>query len=347
MTLKANCNKINNCPIAVSIGDPAGIGPEIIVKAWQQKDQFALPPFFLLGCAKTIESFYPNLSIKRIEKPAEASEHFKSALPIIDIPAMKPVVATKPSPMNAQMVLDAIEQAVQYIQSGEALALVTAPINKNTLYEAGFTHKGHTDYLAHLVAQDENDAVMMLHSDKLSVVPLSIHIALKNVPKSITSDKIIKTATIMFQALVERFGFSNPRIAVTGLNPHAGENGSMGDEEINIITPAIKHLQDQGHAIFGPFAADSLFSEGERRKYDAILAMYHDQALAPFKALDMRNGVNITLGLKNLIRTSPDHGTAYDIAGKNIADPNSMIQAIMLAYRLSQKHDGGLSQKHD
>ncbi len=329
MIPKANFSTSNNCPIAISIGDPAGIGPEIIVKSWLKRNELALPVFFILGSADILQKIDPSLSIKCISQPSEASEHFNNALPVIDISAES----------SAEMTIEAIENGAKYVKLGEASALVTAPINKHTLYKAGFKHKGHTDFLAHLAGQDESDAVMMLHSDKLSIVPLTIHIPLKDVAKSITQTLIIKTAKTILKDLAERFLYSNPRIAITGLNPHAGENGSMGDEEENIIIPAIKQLQDQGHSVFGPYAADSLLSEGERVKYDAVLAMYHDQALAPFKALDMRNGVNITLGLDGLLRTSPDHGTAYEIAGQNMADPNSFIQAIIMAKRLSNSHE--------
>lgn len=325
-TTKTDNNKHN--PLAISIGDPDGIGPEIIVKSWLQRDQLALPTFFVVGSADVLQSIDPQIPIRIITTAAEAIGCFGTALPVFDIQASS----------AAKMVIKSIEQAVAFVQSGDADAIVTAPINKHTLYEAGFKHKGHTDFLAHLAGQDENDAVMMLHCEQLSVVPLTIHIALRDVAKSISCDKIIKTTKTMLKSLKQRFGFANPRVAVTGLNPHAGEHGSMGDEEQNIIIPAIKQLQDQGLSVFGPFAADSLFSEAERNKYDAVLAMYHDQALAPLKALDMQNGVNITLGLDNIIRTSPDHGTAHEIAGQNMANPNSMINAIIMAKRLANNN---------
>lgn len=340
-------------PLAVSIGDPAGIGPEIISKAWQMREHHALPTFFVLGSVQVLKDIAPSIAIQTIDNPANAASHFTSALPVIDIATQEPVICGQANAKNSPMILEAIERGFDYVKNDQAAALVTSPINKHVLYDAGFTHKGHTDFLAHLCGQDADDAVMLLHSEELMVAPLTIHIPLKDVAKSISQKKIIKTATTMFTALSKQFGFSNPRIAVTGLNPHGGENGSMGNEEANIISPAIKTLQEQGFAVFGPFAADSLFSENQRQKYDAILAMYHDQALAPFKALDMRNGVNITLGLKGhgdkflgakslepkaLIRTSPDHGTAYDMAGQNMADPSSFIAAIIMARRLARAH---------
>lgn len=336
MKLDANSKKP---PIAISMGDPAGIGPEIIIKAWKRRNERALAPFFVLGCSDVLKKLEANLPIKLIKKPDEANKIFNTYLPVIDIKTKSEVFFGKADSKNAPMILEAIEQAVGFVRSGKASALVTAPINKHSLYDAGFNFKGHTDFLAHLCDQDEDDAVMFFYSEKLCVSPLTIHMPLAQVAKAISKEKIIKSAKTILSELDARFGFSSPRLGICGLNPHAGEYGNMGDEEIKIISPAVDELKADGHAVFGPFAADSLFSEGERRKYDAILAMYHDQALAPFKALDMRKGVNITLGLKNLIRLSPDHGTAYEIAGVGVADAESIIQAIILGSRLANKND--------
>ncbi len=317
-------------PIAVSCGDPAGIGPEVIAKAWHQLRNTL--PFYVLGDARHFDGLCP---VQTLSDPAQASQTCRSALPIVSVPFAKPVTAGQPDPANAAGVIAAIETAVSHVQTGQAAAICTAPISKQVLIEgAGFPYPGHTEFLAALAGSA--DVVMMLASPALRVVPATIHIPLGQVPQALTQDGLEQVIRITHRDLQSRFGIASPRIAVAGLNPHAGEGGHMGDEEIRLIAPVLDRLRAEGMDIRGPLPADTMFHAAARAQYDVAICMYHDQALIPIKALDFDRGVNVTLGLP-FLRTSPDHGTGFDIAGQGIANPSSMIEALHLAGTAAQK----------
>ncbi len=324
-------------PLAVTLGDPAGIGPEITLKAWQAICAVKTArPFFVIGCVKTLSVTAKALGISapvKISAPEDAKDIFARALPVLPIDC-PPVTAGRPNSNAAPAIIGSIEAAVSLTLAGKASAVVTNPIAKNVLYDAGFTHPGHTEFLGALTADvpgpDPRGPVMMLSAAGLHVALATIHIPVTAVPKSLTTDGIVKTARIMDRALRDYFGHKSPRIALTGLNPHAGEAGGIGREEIEIINPAAQILRDMGINATDAQPADTLFHAEAREGYDAVLAMYHDQGLIPVKTLDFHGGVNITLGLP-IIRTSPDHGTAFDIAGTAIARPNSLIAAITRA----------------
>jgi 4-hydroxythreonine-4-phosphate dehydrogenase len=301
-------------PILITMGEPAGIGPEVALAAYDAlKGRMGSHPLKLVG-------------------DAEIFAGHKDAL--IATTARAKAVPGKPSSSNAAAVTEAIEIAVKACLAGQAAALVTAPINKAVLGGAGFAYPGHTEFLAALTGGGQ--AVMMLASDKLRVVPLVIHVPLARVPGLITADKIIATGEIILAALARDFGIARPRLAVAGLNPHAGEDGVLGGEEESIIAPAIAALKAKGHAVSGPHSADTLFHDEARKNYDAVLTMYHDQGLIPIKTLSFWDGVNVTLGLP-IVRTSPDHGTAFDIAGKGKADSRSMVAAITMAAEIADR----------
>lgn len=316
-------------PIALSCGDPAGIGPEIAAKAWS--DLRDACPFFFIGDAAHLPSDTP---VTHISHPSEATEACATALPVLHLDFPAPNVPGQPDPANAPYVIDAIEQGVSLVQSGAASALCTAPIHKKALIDgAGFAYPGHTEFLAALA--DRKRVVMMLASDQLRVVPATIHIPLSQVPSALTPDLLRETISITAEGLRRQFGIAHPRIAIAGLNPHAGEGGKMGREELDWITPLIEELPTDDYTVTGPHPADTMFHAAARAHYDAAIAMYHDQALIPIKTLDFDRGVNVTLGLP-FIRTSPDHGTALNIAGKGIATPTSLIEALKLAQRMAQ-----------
>ena len=315
-------------PIILTSGDPSGVGPEIAGKAWHalRKDV----PFVFLGDPRHLS---PDLPFKVISDCAMAEEIMQNALPVLEHKFMDPDCLGHPCPENAHDVVKVIERAVELVQKGAARAVCTNPINKKILQDgAGFTYPGHTEFLAHLGGVD--DVVMMLASPQLRVVPATIHIALKDVPNILSKKTLRQTINITHKALIEQFGILEPRIAIAGLNPHAGEGGKMGAEELEFIEPLISELQQSGMNIFGPLPADTMFHERARAGYDVAICMYHDQALIPIKTLDFDRGVNVTLGLP-FVRTSPDHGTAFDIAGKNLANPSSLIEALRLADQLS------------
>ncbi|MEL6774411.1 MAG: 4-hydroxythreonine-4-phosphate dehydrogenase PdxA [Pseudomonadota bacterium] len=322
-------------PIALTMGDPAGIGGEIALAAW--RSQQVSHPFFLIDDPARLAAL-PGAAVREIGAPAEAAAVFTEALPVLPHTLPAPVVPGRPEPRNAAAVIGAIDRAVALAGSGEASAVVTNPINKKVLYDgAAFPDPGHTEYLARLA--DVPRTVMMIAGPSLRVVPVTIHEPLARVPSILSIDMIVETARITAAALKRDFGIAAPRLALTGLNPHAGENGAMGREEIEIIAPAIEELRAEGIAATGPHPADTLFHAAARARYDVAIAMYHDQALVPVKALDFDRGVNVTLGLP-FIRTSPDHGTAYDIAGKGIANPTSLIEALTLAATLAARRAG-------
>lgn len=329
-------------PIAVTIGEPSGIGPEVILKAWYKRREFDLADFFVIGdvglIQKQISDLSLNIPLKEITSPLETEYIFKDFLPVLNLVSNGDYIFGSPSVSTASMVIGSIDKAVEFIINGKACAITTAPIQKSVLYDAGFTAPGHTEYLAALCGKHMDELyhpVMMLASQELCVVPLTIHEALKNVPGLITKELIIKTARTIHQSMRKYFSLQYPSIAVCGLNPHAGENNAMGREDSEIIRPAIETLKQEGIRIKGPEPADTMFHKVARDKYDVALCMYHDQALIPIKTIDFDAGVNVTLGLP-IVRTSPDHGTALNIAGQSLANPTSMINALKLADRMSK-----------
>ncbi|ANN59991.1 4-hydroxythreonine-4-phosphate dehydrogenase PdxA [Mesorhizobium loti] len=326
--------------LALSVGDPSGIGPEIAIAAFLAREAVALPAFYLLADPALIASRASRLgvSLPIVETtPAQAAQAFARTLPIVPLAARFIDSPGRPDPANAAGTIEAIDRAVAACLAGDAAAVVTCPIAKKPLYDAGFRFPGHTEYLAHLAARHSGVQampVMMLAGPDLRTVPVTIHIALAEVPKALTTELIVATARITAADLAGRFGIARPRLAIAGLNPHAGEGGSMGLEDEHIVRPAVDILRAEGIDAFGPLAADTLFHARARAGYDAALCMYHDQALIPAKTLAFDDAVNVTLGLP-FIRTSPDHGTAFDIAGKGIARPDSLIAALKLARTLA------------
>jgi len=316
-------------PIALTCGEPAGVGPEITVKAWQALG--ARLPFFWIGDPAHLP---PDTPHHEIHAPEEALYVAATALPVLRHPFPAPATPGQPAAENAAAVISSIARAVELVQEVHASAVCTNPINKKALKDgAEFAHPGHTEYLAALAGVER--VVMMLACDALKVVPTTIHIPLSEVPCALTERLLEETLQITHAALIRDFGIEAPRIAVAGLNPHAGEGGAMGREELEMIAPLIERLRTEGMDLTGPLPADTMFHAGARARYDAAVAMYHDQALIPIKTLDFAGGVNVTLGLP-FIRTSPDHGTAFDIAGTGVADATSLIQALKLADRMAR-----------
>ncbi|MDJ0825954.1 MAG: 4-hydroxythreonine-4-phosphate dehydrogenase PdxA [Rhodobacter sp.] len=313
-------------PVALSCGEPAGIGPELAVKAWDALRDTV--PFFWIGDPRHLPA---GASWTEIADPGEAAA--AHALPVLRHAFPAAATAGQPDPANAQAVIDVIARGVELVRAGAASALSTAPIHKKALIDgAGFAYPGHTEYLAALAGIDR--VVMMLASDQLRVVPATIHIALAQVPQALTPALLTETIRITAAGLRRDFGVAHPRIAVAGLNPHAGEGGAMGTEDAAVIAPVVAALRSEGMDVTGPLPADTMFHDAARARYDAAVAMYHDQALIPIKTLDFDRGVNVTLGLP-FIRTSPDHGTALDIAGHGCANPASLIEALRLAQRMA------------
>lgn len=323
-------------PLALTMGDPAGIGGEIALAAWRQGDA---PPFFLIDDADRLEKIAAGLGwavpVRRISDPAET---VPGALCVLHRPLAVPAVPGHPDPANAASVVGAIETAVTLARAGQAAAVVTNPIHKHSLYEAGFSFPGHTEYLAHLAGVER--VVMLLASPDLKVVPVTIHLPLKEAIASLTSDLIIATAHIVNEGLKRDFGITAPRLALAGVNPHAGEGGALGREDLDIVAPAVAALKAQGIDARGPLPGDTMFHAEARATYDVALGMYHDQVLIPIKTLDFHGGVNVTLGLP-FIRTSPDHGTAFGLAGTGKARPDSLIAALKLAARMAERRAHG------
>ncbi len=315
-------------PLALTCGEPSGIGPEIAVRAWQELR--ATLPFFFIGDPAHLPA---GTEFETIARPEDALRIANRALPVLVHPFPAAAPPGAPAAANAVAVIAVIARAVALVQGGTAGALVTGPIHKKALKDgAGFAYPGHTEYLAALAGVDR--VVMMLACDALRVVPATIHVPVAQVPGLLDAQLLSDTIRITHAALRRDFGIDAPRIAVAGLNPHAGEGGAMGDEEITVIAPVIAALRAEGLGLIGPLSADTMFHPAARRTYDAAVAMYHDQALIPIKTIDFAGGVNVTLGLP-FIRTSPDHGTAFDIAGQGIADPTSLIAALRLADRMA------------
>jgi len=317
-------------PVALCCGEPAGIGPELAVKAWQ--DLRTDCPFVWIGDPRHLPADTP---IIEVTDPMQAVAACRDGFPVLVHDFAAPTTPGHPDPANAAGVISVIKRGVALVQQGAAAALCTAPIHKKALIDgAGFPYPGHTEFLGALAGVDR--VVMMLVSDQLRVVPTTIHIALSEVPRTLTPDLLRETITITAQGLRDMFGIAFPRLAVTGLNPHAGEGGAMGREELDWIAPLLVEMQSDSYTLTGPHPADTLFHAAARARYDVAIAMYHDQALIPIKTLDFDRGVNVTLGLP-FVRTSPDHGTAFDIAGQGIANPTSLIEALKLAQKAGRR----------
>lgn len=328
-----------NAPLAISVGELAGIGPDLILSLWVVRQDLGLPPFIVFGDLDYLSARakWLGLDVPMVPStPGQAAEHFATALPISPIPLEAEVKLRQPSTATGAHTVGSIDGAVASVLAGHCRAVVTAPIQKSVLYDAGFEFPGHTEYLAHLAdaAGYRSFPVMMLAAEEMRTVPVTIHIPLRQVAEVLTTDLVLQTAMIVDRDLRKRFGIDAPRLAIAGLNPHAGENGALGSEDEDIIKPAVEMMQAFGVDATGPLPADTLFHAAAREKYDVILAMYHDQALIPIKTLAFDRGVNVTLGLP-FVRTSPDHGTALDIAGTLGASTTSMLEAIKLADQLS------------
>jgi 4-hydroxythreonine-4-phosphate dehydrogenase len=321
-------------PLALSLGDPAGVGPELIAVAWAARAELGLPPFVVIGGAQVLAAAAATrglaVPLVEVSSPDEAASHFASALPVLPLDRDVPYTPGRPDADGAALALLSLERATALAMAGKAGGVVTAPVAKSALAEVGFTHPGQTEFLAHACGVAEEDAVMMLAGPSLRTVPLTVHVAIADVPALITQDLILRRALVVHRAMQRDFGIASPRLAIAGLNPHAGEKGRMGIEERDVIAPAIAALVAAGIDATGPHPADTLFAPHKRGSYDVALAMYHDQALVPLKTLDFDNGVNMTLGLP-IVRTSPDHGTAFDIAGKALARPDSLVAALRMA----------------
>jgi 4-hydroxythreonine-4-phosphate dehydrogenase len=329
---------IGDAPLAMTMGDPAGIGPELALAAWRDRKRSAPFVVFAAPALLAAAAKRAGVAVPIVETDlAGARAAFSTGLPVVPLKSAVEDAPGRPNVANAAATIESIERAVEAVHQDEARAVVTNPIAKAALYQAGFKYPGHTEYLGALAKAWGAPAfpVMMIWSEALKVVPVSIHIPLADAPKALTVELIIKTARIVDRDLRARFGVIRPRLAVAGLNPHAGEGGAMGREEITIIKPAIDTLKAEGLDVVGPLPADTMFHPKARARYDVALAMYHDQGLIPVKTLAFDEGVNVTLGLP-FVRTSPDHGTAFDIAGKGLANPASLIAALKLADRLTR-----------
>lgn len=321
--------------VALTMGDPAGIGGEIAFGAWRSRR--VSRPFFLIDDPERLRRLSRDVPVEPIGEASDAAAVFDQALPVLPLGGAVQARPGKPERNHAEWVLASIRAGVELAMNGQAAALVTNPINKKALYDgAGFAFPGHTEYLGHLANVPRT--VMLLAGPSLKVVPVTIHIPLRDVPAALSRSQIVETARLSHAALARDFGIDRPRLAVCGLNPHAGEGGAMGREEIETIAPAIEELRAEGIDVTGPHPADTLFHAAARKRYDVALAMYHDQGLIPLKALDFDRGVNVTLGLP-FVRTSPDHGTAYDIAGTGRADPTSLIEALNLAAQMAERRE--------
>ncbi|ABE40196.1 4-hydroxythreonine-4-phosphate dehydrogenase [Rhodopseudomonas palustris BisB5] len=326
-------------PLAVTLGEPAGIGPDITIAMWLRRGELRLPPFYLLGdrdciarraCALGVDLPIADVGVE------EAISAFPNALPVVATGNLATADPGKPDATSAAAAVGAIRQAVSDVGTGRASAVVTNPIAKSVLYQAGFAHPGHTEFLAELARGDgaAPQPVMMLWCPSLAVVPVTIHVSLRDAIATLTTELIVSTARIVVKDLQSRLGVVAPRLAIAGLNPHAGEDGSLGTEDRAVVAPAVEILRRDGIDARGPLPADTMFHAAARKTYDCAICMYHDQALIPIKTIAFDEGVNVTLGLP-FVRTSPDHGTAFDIAGTGRADPSSLIAALRLAARMT------------
>ncbi len=331
-------------PLALTMGDPAGIGLDITLMAWRDRDSSSVPPFILyadpVAVAERARVLGIDAELAVSEDPEKGAEAFARRLPVRPVPVAVSTVAGRTEMLNAGGIIAAIDLAVADAVAGRVSAVATNPIAKSTLLRAGFRHPGHTEYLAELAERHHPGRrwvpVMMLASDVLRVVPLTVHVPISRVPELLSVPRVVETVRIVAEAMAADFGIARPRIAVTGLNPHAGEAGTIGREEVTTIGPAIAALQSEGVVVTGPHSADSLFHSEARKRYDAVVTMYHDQALIPIKTLAFDTAVNVTLGLP-FVRTSPDHGTAFDIAGTGAASPTSLVAALKLGANMADR----------
>ena len=321
-------------PLALTMGEPGGVGGELALKAWAEP---GVPAFFLVGDAGWLARIDPAVPVREIGRPGEAAPLFSAALPVLPLPLTAPVRPGTADPAHAPAVIASIERAVAAVRAGGASAVVTLPVQKESLSGAGFAHPGHTEFLAALTGARR--PVMMLVGKGLRTVPITVHIPLSEVPGRLTASLVEDTARVAAHALRADFGIAAPRLALAGLNPHAGEGGTLGAQEGAILAPAAARLRREGIDIRGPLSADTLFHDEARARYDAALCPYHDQALIPVKMLDFHNAVNVTLGLP-IVRTSPDHGTALDIVGAGRARPDSLVAALKLAHEIAERRQG-------
>jgi len=327
-------------PLALTLGEPAGIGPDLALAVWSRRAELDIPQFYLVADPDFVRRRASGLGLAvpvAAVAPASAAAAFSSALPVVALDVEISAKPGHPDQSSAPAAIASIRRAVADVIAGQAAAIVTNPVAKNVLYRSGFAEPGHTEFLATLVQEATQKTlrpVMMLWSPELAVVPVTIHLPLREVFRHLSTELVVETGRIVARDLATRFRIPRPRLAVAGLNPHAGENGSLGEEDRAIVAPAVTRLIAEGIDARGPLPADSLFSNQARQTYDAALCMYHDQALIPIKTLAFDHAVNVTLGLP-FVRTSPDHGTAFDIAGTGAADPTSLIAALRLAARLA------------
>jgi len=326
--------------LALTLGEPAGIGPDITLAAWQRRAELALPPFYVLAdpdfLARRVRLLGLSVPLARVE-PGGAAAAFATALPVVALAERVTAEPAQPDASSGPAAIASIRRAVDDVMAGRAHAVVTNPVAKAVLYRAGFAEPGHTEFLARLAEEHTGRAVravMMLWSSELAVVPVTIHLPVRDVPRALTTELIVETGRIVARDLEQRFGVARPRLAVAGLNPHAGEDGALGAEDQSVVAPAVAQLRRDGIDARGPLPADTMFHAAARQTYDAALAMYHDQALIPIKTLAFDHAVNVTLGLP-FVRTSPDHGTAFDIAGTGRASIASLVAALKLAARLA------------
>jgi len=316
-------------PLAVSLGDPAGIGPEVVAKCWDRRADFDLPPFTAIGDPRSVAQVWDG-PIELIDDPRQADSVFDYALPIVQIASAEGDIPGRPSVGGAHCSLDSLEIGVGLTRSGSAAAVVTGPVSKEQLYSIGFSHPGQTEFVAERCGVSRGNVAMMLAGPSLRTVPVTTHIPLADVPAHLSAALIEARGRTTLRGLQRNFGIAEPTLAISGFNPHAGEGGMLGREEIELIEPAVAALRAEGWRVTGPHPADSMFNASARARYDAALCMYHDQALIPLKALHFEDGVNVTLGLP-IVRTAPDHGTAFDIAGQDLAHPRPMASAIRMA----------------
>jgi 4-hydroxythreonine-4-phosphate dehydrogenase len=322
-------------PIAVSIGDPAGIGPEILAKAWARREAEQLPPFFAIGDPRSIATVWDG-PLRKVDGPEMARACFGEALPIMEVEDAGEIVPGQPNMPGARCAIASLEIAVGLARTGAASAIVTGPVAKAELYAIGFTHSGQTEFVAERCGVSPGNVAMMLAGPTLRTVCITTHVPLSRVAGLLSVDLVLSRARVTARGLQRDFGIEHPRIAMAGFNPHAGESGALGREEIDILIPAIEQLREEGIHVVGPLAADTMFHPRARARYDAALCTYHDQALIPLKTLHFDEGVNMTLGLP-IVRVAPDHGTAFEIAGQNRAEPGATIAAIRMAHQAAER----------
>ena len=326
-------------PLALSLGDPAGIGPEVAAKAWERRREAGLAPFLAVGLPEALAAVWDG-PIRVISDPDEALNVFDEALPVIRVDGGADIRPGHPTLEGARNALDSVELAVGLTRSNATSAVITGPVSKAQLYAIGFTHPGQTEFVAERCGVAWDMVVMMLAGPTLKTIPVTTHVPLRNVPDLLSIELIVTKGRTAIRGLKRQFGIERPRIAVAGFNPHAGESGALGREEIDLVIPAIERLREEDAEIMGPFPADAMFHPRARAQYDAALCLYHDQALVPLKTLHFDDGVNISLGLP-IVRTSPDHGTAFAIAGRNEAHPGAMIAALRMAAECAERVSQG------